>query len=300
MRNFLIGMHGRYQKEKYERDFMRGYYGIEACLFPDEDELKLLLEAAEKDDFKIGIHFPLLKKQYIYRDPLFMSLDKSISKEAYESFEKGVKHARDIGAEYILTHFPKPFVMDRNLNWSDWRCMEHERVYKEEYPLSIFNEKLAEMFDRLSEMSQKYDMQIVLEHDAMVKSMYTTDILEYMFSKYSNLKICLDTGRLHLFNKVDPEFNVTDFVTTMSKYTYLMHLWNEKAGCNSQRGHYPCLPELKPSEGWADIEGILKAAAGINKNILYKFEHDSTLISDKQLQQCYSWIDVIVNKASAK
>ncbi len=297
MNNFLIGMHGGFDVDKYRRDFREGFWGVEACLFPDETDLGVLLDRADKDGFNVGVHFPILKSQYKYRDPLFMALSKSESKEAYSCFEAGVVHARDMGAKYILTHFPKPFLVDRSFDWSDWRCEEYERIFLEECPITYFNKMLNEMFERLSEMSDKYNVKVVLEHDALSKHLYTTGILEELFDKYNRLSICLDTGRLHLFSRVDKAFDSVGFAERMSRFASVVHLWNEQAGSNAQRGHYPCLPELKPSEGWGDIEAYLKTLAGSSKELLYKFEHDSSLISDEQLESCYSWVNDIIAKA---
>ena len=36
MNNFLIGMYGKFDDLKYKRDFRPGFWGVEACMFPDE------------------------------------------------------------------------------------------------------------------------------------------------------------------------------------------------------------------------------------------------------------------------
>jgi len=33
MKNFLIGMHGGFDKQKYDRDMRDNFYGVEACCF---------------------------------------------------------------------------------------------------------------------------------------------------------------------------------------------------------------------------------------------------------------------------
>ncbi len=33
--NFMIGMHGKYDLKKYNRDFRKAFYGIQACLIEE-------------------------------------------------------------------------------------------------------------------------------------------------------------------------------------------------------------------------------------------------------------------------
>ena len=62
MNNFLIGMYGRFDDFKYNRDFRSGFFGVEACMFPDEQEVDVLTQKAREDGFRFGVHYPLIKK----------------------------------------------------------------------------------------------------------------------------------------------------------------------------------------------------------------------------------------------
>jgi hypothetical protein len=59
MGDFMIGMYGKYDDKKFDRDFRKGFYGIEACLFEEEGDIERLCNKADKEGFKVGIHFPL-------------------------------------------------------------------------------------------------------------------------------------------------------------------------------------------------------------------------------------------------
>ena len=78
MNNFMIGMYGKFDYKKFNRDFREGFYGIEACLFEDENDIEILSKEAEKKDFKFGIHFPLRAGISKLRDPQFLSLNEDI------------------------------------------------------------------------------------------------------------------------------------------------------------------------------------------------------------------------------
>ncbi len=57
MDNFMIGMYGKYDYKKFDRDFRKGFYGVEACLFENEKDIENLSSEAQKNGLKFGIHF---------------------------------------------------------------------------------------------------------------------------------------------------------------------------------------------------------------------------------------------------
>jgi hypothetical protein len=74
-----------------------------------------------------------------------------------------------------------------------------------------------------------------------------------------------------------------------------VHLWNVRVNDNIENSHFPALPNLKPKEGWAPIEEYLKIIREENPKAKIMFEHRSELISDEELDDCYSWIGKILD-----
>jgi len=168
MNNFLIGMYGKFDDLKYKRDFRPGFWGIEACMFPDEREVDKLVNISVKNGFNFGVHYPLVKKDTIYRDPFLLDLNTGEREKAWECFESEVLFVSCKGAAYILTHFPKPVLVNRSLDLNYWRFAgDREWMYADEYPSESLKENLGMMFKRLSDISERYDIQIFLENDAM-------------------------------------------------------------------------------------------------------------------------------------
>jgi hypothetical protein len=92
-------------------------------------------------------------------------------------------------------------------------------------------------------------------------------------------------------------FDPADILRRFSKYAEEIHLSNAKVTNCVEYAHYPVLPSLKPSEGWADIESYLKIIRENNPNIKVMFEHRSDLISDEELEICYSWVNKLLKGA---
>lgn len=295
MDNFLIGMYGGFDNLKYNRDFRSKYFGIEACMFPGEQEVDELVCKAKEKDFSFGVHYPLIKKNTPYRDPFLLAIDSEERQRAWEYFESETAYVSRKGAAYILTHFPKPVLVNRSLDLKYWRFAgDKEWMFTDEYPLRPLKENLSVMFERLSDISSKYDIQVVLENDAMSTVFTEGNLLVDLLKKYDKVKVCLDIGRLHLQEKLDRSFNALEFTCMMAPYTYLVHLWNTNPTQNISGGHYPVLPGLKPSDGWADIKRYIEIIKRFASKVKVLFEHRSDLVSDEELDECYQWVNKLL------
>ncbi|NLC68409.1 MAG: hypothetical protein GX754_06415 [Clostridiaceae bacterium] len=144
---FLIGMYGKFDDFKYKRDLRPGFWGVEACMFPDEHEVDRLVSRTIEDGFNLGVHYPLIKKDTPYREPFLIALNAGEREKAWEYFKNEASFASGKGDVYILTHFPKPVLVNRSLNLNYWRlARDKEWMFIDEYPLEVLKESLAAMF----------------------------------------------------------------------------------------------------------------------------------------------------------
>lgn len=291
MNNFLIGMYGGFDQKKYKRDFRSDFWGIEACMFPNQSQIDELISKSKQDCFSFGVHFPLRNLNREIRDPLFLSPNKEERMNAITDFKDEVKFVSSLGAQYILVHFPTPFILSHDIDMSIWRLSDkRELLFEEEYSYEVIESYCYELFKTLEDISEQYKIRVLLENNAYNKYFYETDLLKKLFVKHTALRSCLDFGRLHLLEKTDSRFNATKIIYDLAPYTDSIHLWNVKVDLNLSGGHYPVLPDQLPEEGWADIANWMKILLHQNNNVRTLFEHRSDLISDKQLEQCYNWV----------
>lgn len=115
--------------------------------------------------------------------------------------------------------------------------------------------------------------------------------------RYPRIKLCLDTARLFLQDKLDPYFDARAILRKFTRYAGLIHLSNVQVNDSVHNSHNPVLPELSPQDGWAPIEDYLRIIREENSDVKIMFEHRSDLISEEQLQRCYLWVDGILNGA---
>lgn len=297
MIKYLIGMYEIFDEHKYNRDFMDYFYGVEACLLKNDSEVNKLINYSKNHNFKYGIHFPLLKDNNKIRDAFFLSLDEDVRKSTFNYIENQLNYIKSKGLcpEYILFHYPKPVILSKDFDLSDWRFYDDsEYVYEDEYSLNDLKEMSEELFIYLNNLSIKYNFMPILEFDALNKYVLKDDFLINLLERYPRIKLCLDTGRIHLQNMIDKDFDDIKLIKKYAKYTAEVHLWNVKINENTTNSHYPVLRNLKEEEGWAPIEKYLNIICSQNKDLIVMFEHRSNLISDKELKKCYSWIREIV------
>jgi sugar phosphate isomerase/epimerase len=292
MNRFMIGQFDRFDVNRQMRDFRDYFWGIEVHVMESIEELDVLKSNIKERNLKVGIHFPLLKNQWRSRDPQYLSKDDNTYKESIEYMNKEFSRAKELSPEYILLHYPKPVILDDKVDWFNWRFADRtEYYYESEISYEYFEEKSINFFKILSQQGKKYNFIPVLELDGLNRYIYETDLLERLLDEYTDIKLCLDFGRIHLQECIDKNFIGEKIIRKFGRYTHLVHLWNTKIDSN---GHYPALKSLKVEEGWGDMKVYFKALNEENKEYKVLFEHKSHLISDEELEECYQWIDELV------
>jgi hypothetical protein len=295
MSNFMIGQYGRYDYEKHKRDFRENFYGIEACLFETNEDIENLIVEAQNNSFKVGIHYPLRSGITALRDPQFLSLADDTRWDAFRLIEEELKFLVKIKPEYVLFHYPKPVILDESVDWSNWRfAHSSEYIFEAQYSFGFFREKSEHLFKWLTKKSLEYNFTPVLELDALNRYIYDSNFLEELLNKYPKVKLCLDTGRLHLQDKLDKSFSAVDIIERFAAYAEVVHLWNVRVTDNLEKSHHPVLPNLKAEEGWAPIEQYISIIKKKNPSCKIMFEHQSDRISDEELNQCYRWVEQLL------
>lgn len=297
MKNFMIGQYGKFDYDKFNRDYKKEFYGIEACLFKTEEEIENLIKEANNNNFSVGIHFPLRAGKSQLRDAQFLSPNEKIKYDAYRWVEDEIQFLHNIKPKYILFHYPKPVILDDNVDWRLWRFADKsEYIYESKYSYDKLKQNSEILFKWLSDKGFQYNFTPVLEFDALNKYIYKTELLENLLIKYNNIKLCLDTGRLHLQDKIDPNYNSKELIKRFAKYAEVIHLWNVRVCDNLEKNHFPALPSLKEEDGWAPIGEYIKIIKEENKNVKIMFEHRSEIISNEELEECYSWISKLLEE----
>jgi sugar phosphate isomerase/epimerase len=102
----MIGQFGSFDPGKFNKDYRKGMYGVEACLMKSTDDISMLLSEIKRKGLELGIHFPLRAGVYASRDPLFLDPDPAIRKRAFRDMESELEFIRSMGIK------PRPGSVD--------------------------------------------------------------------------------------------------------------------------------------------------------------------------------------------
>lgn len=289
--NYYIGMHETIDYKKYKRDYCEHFVGIEFCNFESAKDVVAIQQLSLKDNLKVGVHFPLIKSSYKYRDPHINTPSEEGFEGAMSAIEKELILAKSLNADYLLIHFPKPMVLDFKLNWSIANFGDYDVIREEDISYDRFYQLCDRGMRAVQTLGQKYGIQMILELELFNQWLYKTDMLCELLDKYSDLKLCLDTARLHVVDCIDPEFDLHTFVKKHVKYTNNVHLANIHVKESISHGHHPPVRALNQVDGWCDLEKLLTCFEDSKYKLNVLYEHQSTRISDQELQNCYQWVE---------
>ncbi len=203
-------------------------------------EIPLLKKRIIEGNLYRSIHAPLVKPDW-YPDPptwsFLCDVDEDSRNRTFKMITETLSHAGDIGAEYVVVHFPVPSTdgadeSDAKLQSIAWQSC-----------------------DRLAEMSHKWVIPIHIE--GLGNSPYLNNgFLSEALSTYP-LRYCFDTGHMNLASSRQG-FDLYEFARDMECFTGSIHLWNSRGMDDyTDHRHIPVHPSQKPENGWADIERLL-------------------------------------------
>lgn len=281
-----IGMWGSFDDEKWQRDLTSEIHGVELSMIP---ELELIETLQRLDGRPFGIHHPL--KWQEKRFPEFLIHEER--DEAVECAVRAIAEAATLGAEYILFHFPRPLFVPENFRLEYWGgCQENPVVDHDLMDLEEIEDDLWMVADRLDQAVQEHGMRVYLEHELLHPVFYNR-LFPELFQRYPSLGLCLDTARLRLQEFCDANFDLDQFLKTMSPYLTHLHIADLIPGLVGGKRHLPILygrsQILKDKEFslvGIDLPRYMKHLQG-EYGIL--FEHDSSNLRVDQLREIYQY-----------
>jgi len=208
--------------------------------FPPEEIPALKLELASKELAR-SVHAPLVRPEWYPNPPTLSFLcdvDKDNRNLTLRMINESIAQAEDIGAEYLVVHFPSPS--------TDASGESREKL------LSI----AWRSCDQLAELSVKRGMPIHIE--GLGDSPFLDlEFLGKALSEYP-LRYCFDTGHMHLASQLN-NFDLYEFAAGIAPFVGSIHLWNSRGQDDYLNfRHIPVHPSQDPEEGWADIKRLLK------------------------------------------
>ncbi len=279
-----LGIHCNRLSHLEEWGLRKGFRRFELFNFPP-DELPALKRILLSEDLAFGVHAPLVRPDW-YPDPPTVSFLCNVNSEdrklTMRMIEEAASQAQDIGAEYLLVHFPSPCEdasgeSERKLEYIAWKSC-----------------------DWLAELSAKRGIPIVAEGVGASQHL-RADLLAKMFSEYPVLRFCYDVGHMKLASLVR-NLDPYEFAQAVKPFTIEVHLWNIRGREDYRRYHHiPVHPSQKPEEGWMDVRRIIEIF-GEREDVFFILESPSSFpeeFGNLSFEESVGWVRELLGISSS-
>ncbi|WLD94292.1 TIM barrel protein [Alkalihalobacillus sp. AL-G] len=232
--------------EQFGKLFSKDIPHIEIGEFPSESAFNEFVKLVKENGVSFGLHSPLYRNQSKYD---LLENVQFKPEQAWEQFEAEVERMSNLGAEYILVHFP----------------------YFKGGPVDNVNQIIEKGLQKLSSLQEKYSIPIVCEPKlGLNRSRVGIDFLHDFpletWEKYE-LKLCIDIGDYLL--AVGKE--TLEYISKWKQYIKVVHMHNVEF----QGDRYiwvPVHPSHERDENYFNIEEIVLFLSNC-ENVTFVLEH---------------------------
>ncbi len=257
--------------------FRRGeFYNLRA------DELPRLKKLTEKHKLKWSIHAPLVQLEWYPKPPTWSFLcdvDSDKRELTMKMITFTVQQAEELGAEYLVVHFPSPTSDDHSeskakLEGIAWRSC-----------------------DILAELSLKRRVPVHVE-GVGASPLISSEFLLPVLKEYSPLlSYCFDTAHTHLA-ALSNGFDLYALEAGLLPFLGSVHLWNirNREDYLNYR-HIPVHPSQSADEGWVDIARVLQTLGSARNSLPIIFESDRfypEALGDYDYREGVKWVQALV------
>lgn len=241
---------------------------IEIGEFPNERAFNHFLEFLSESNKTFGLHSPLYRNQskYDLLEKVYFEPE-----QAWQQFESEVYYMSQLGAEYILVHFPY-FKAEKNLDT---------------------NVIIEAGLKRLHALQEKYTIPIVCEPKlGLNRSSFGIEALNQfpieIWDDYG-IKLCIDIGD-YLMATGD---KVLDYIEKWKQHIKVVHLHNVEFQ-NDKYFWIPVHPSQESDRSYYKINNLIKKLA-TSSDVFFVFEHTPhTNPTDTFVNEGIHWVKEII------
>lgn len=249
---------------------MKGLHRIDECglkraefVIIDEKLRGAVLDFINNRRLPFSAHLPMFIPADFPENPLLASLldfDENRRLHALGMIEKTISEASEMGAQYVVMHIQRP---------------EH---FGGKNPPGVSSQEafsiVSRSCEKVAELSEKFGMQVLLENQMDNSGFNHSDLYVKLFDAFPTLKFCLDIGHLDVDAR---QFGIPfhDFIDALLPYLRAVHLMNSNSGkldFTDRHWKIPVHPDQKESDGWRNIEFIIRKILSYDSSIIINFE----------------------------
>lgn len=241
---------------------------IEIGEFPSKESFNNFLELLNEKNVTFGLHSPLYRNQSKYD---LLEKIQYEPEQAWKQFESEVKYMSQLGAEYILVHFP---------------------YFKEEKDIDTI-EIIEDGLKRLYLLQERYSITIVCEPKlGFNRSTFGIRALDNfpvdLWDKYG-IKLCIDIGD-YLLAAND---KVLEYIEKWQKYIMVVHLHNVEFH-NNKYIWVPVHPFHELDNSHFNVRDIIYKLS-TSSDVFFVFEHTPhTNPTEEFVNEGINWVKDLI------
>ena len=271
-----------------------GIDGIEFGFLSSERDLEIIDRFIKRNDLNLGFHHPIINsdEEDFMLSRCITSYNKHLREQALEQVKMTISIAAKKGAYYVLVHAPSKLIDKDKIE-----------ISKKRYKMGV-NESL----NKLEEMSQEFNIPIIIETDGPNYFYNTPESLKEMFEIHNSLQHCIDIMHFAVFTgKYKYSCTVKDLVKAISDVTFSIHLCNtispsgtgeDPRAKGSRHLRLPVHPEQKPNNGWVNIVEVIEEVKSKNEEVKLVMEHIPFRSFDKEVLEKLGYNPEVYQKES--
>jgi sugar phosphate isomerase/epimerase len=211
---------------------------LELCSFDDE-QWSALKRNPRPQELRLGVHCPLPFSGWV---PYFeiTGPDAARQREAVALVARTIQSAREVGADYVVVHFPT--VVRGPVDLSG---VAPEAARRQAASVAI----------ELSELASRAGVRLLLENVGPNPCLCRAEHYCELFEQTPALQMCLDFGHAHV---LDIGEDVYSFTQKVAPFVASIHLYNANPNSYRVGSHHAPSAERTPELGWMDLPRLLK------------------------------------------
>jgi sugar phosphate isomerase/epimerase len=255
--------------EKYAELYIEDVNHIEIGEFSDEEALNKFLEINKEKGRSFGIHSPILRSGSKYD---LIEKIKYDPRDAWRMLEEEAQKMSELGAEYILIHFP----------------------YFKGKVEGNTNELIEEGLKKLSYIQNKYGIKLICEPKLGLSRCaaginYLQNFPINIWRKY-NIQLCIDIGDYLIGTGQE----ILNYLEKWKEFITEVHLHNVHYEENDHLW-IPVHPSQEYDESSHKVEKIIRFLAEC-KDVTFIFEHTPETNPSKEIvEEGLKWVKEIIS-----
>lgn len=239
--------------------------------------------AVRQRGWSFGVHHPLVQRHAWDWAPFWLDPDPDGAIAARRTAADAAGEAADLGASYVLFHYPWPSLIDPAIDYprAGWKIPPVAQP-ESLWPRERLRDLSMRVFSDLEDAALMAGIRVVVELDGpnahFFPSLAPDDLCKELFLSHPALTLCIDTGRFDLLAR---QHGGDPVEYTERWLPFARHLHLHGANWDLRENHLPPLPDHESQPGYAPVKEMALRVVTQHEDALVVLETNPARVTDE-------------------